>query len=292
MIRKMLPIAAAAAMIVACGDSTEPRVPTSLQVDQSTLSLQVGETKTVEAFIVDQHGRAYDAPPEGFAITWATADGGVAIVQAGQVTGVGSGQTTITATAGSLPAVQIPVQVEGALDITGGTFDLPLLRGEDPDDAVVTAQIGFSYSGHRTGTFSVNNTFALGEISLNDSFAYTFFNAEFGDQDFVAWQRRDDGLIDYMEFYVQGAVTQAGTSQVYLGFLFIGYDVGADTAEAFYILDAEPGTITFTTATDTRLAGTFTLSMDAEALGLPLAADTPAMTRDGLRELRPRVPRR
>lgn len=290
MSRRVLFIAAAALLLGAC-DSTEPRVPTALQVDQQTVSLQVGETATVEAVVVDQNGRAYDAPPEGFAITWSTADANVATVEDGEITGVGTGQTTVSASAGSLPTAQVQVQVQGALEITGGTFDLPLLTGNEPDDEVVSAQIAFSYSGHRTGTFSVDNTFQVGDISANGSYAYTFHNPEFDDQDFIAWQRRDDGLLDYIEFYVDGGITQTGNSTVYLGFLLLGYDVVEDTAENFYVLEAEPGTVNVTSASDTHLAGTFTLSMDAEALGAQIAADA-ATTRDRTRQFRPRVPMR
>jgi hypothetical protein len=292
MIRKMLPLAAVITLLGAC-DTTDPRVPTAIQVDQQTVNVQVGETVTVEAFLVDQRGRAYDIPPAGFEITWSSDDPNVATVQNGDITGVGSGQTTVRAAAGTLPPAEIHVEVEGSLDIVGGTFDLPILTGEEDDDEVVTARMAFTYSGHRTGTFAVENTFAVGDMSANDSYGYSFANDEFNDQDFIAWQRRDDGLIDYIEFYVDGLVTETGAATVYLGFFLIGYDVVEDTEEQFYRLEADPGMMNITTATDTRLAGTFTLTMDAEDRPAPpVAADGAALDRDRPRQLRPRVPLR
>jgi hypothetical protein len=292
MIRKILPVAAAVALLGAC-DSTEPRVPTALQVDQQAVNLLVGETVTVEAVLVDQHGRAYDIPPAGFEITWSSADPDVATVQNGEITGVGSGQTTVRAAAGTLPPAEIRVEVEGSLNIAGGTFDLPILTGEEVGDEVVTARIAFTYSGHRAGTFRVDNTFAVGDISANDSYGYTFANHEYNDQDFIAWQRRDDGLLDYIEFYVDGVITGTGAATVYLGFFLIGYDVAADTMEQFYLLEADPGMMNITTATDARLAGTFTLTMDADDLPTAgLAADGAAPDRIRPRPVRPRVPLR
>jgi hypothetical protein len=248
MIRKMLPAAVAVALLGAC-DSTEPRVPTALQVDQQTVSLEVGETVAVEAFVVDQHGRAFDIPPQGFAITWETANANVATVQDGEITGVGSGQTTVRARAGTLPAAEIQVTVESMM---------------------VSAQIGFSYAGHRTGTFSVNNTFRVSDISAGGSYAYTFHNMDYDDHDFIAWQRRPDGLLDYVEFYVDQPITQPGTYEVYLGIMLLGYNASTDAYEDFYLLEAQPGTINVTTATERRIVGTFALSLEEEETGQAL----------------------
>lgn len=292
MIRRILPIGAAVALLAACEQSTEPRVPTELQVDRVSVSLQVGDTVTVEAFVVDQDGRAFDVPPAGFEVAWTSQDLSVATVENGLIRGIGTGQTTVRATAGTLTPANIDVQIQGNLAITGGTFDLPILFDDDPDELVVSAQIGFSYSGHRSGTFSVDETFAVGDISGDGSYAYTYYNSEFDDQDFIAWERRADGLLDYMEFYVDGAITSTGTSQVYLGFLLLGFDVEADTAENFYLLEAEPGTVTVTAVSEESLAGTFTLAMEIEDLDAAVVATSPAEGRSHLRELRPRAPRR
>jgi hypothetical protein len=248
MIRKILPVAAAVALLGAC-DSTEPRVPTALQVDQQTVSLEVGETVSVEAFVVDQHGRAYDVPPQGFAITWETANANVATVHDGEITGVGSGQTTVRARAGTLQAVEIQVTVESM---------------------TLTAQMGFSYAGHRTGTFTVNNTFRVSEISAGGSYAYTFHNLDYDDHDFVAWQRRPSGLLDYVEFYVDQPITETGTYEVYLGIILLGYNANTDAYEDLYILEEQPGTITVTAATERRVVGTFTLSLEEEETGQAL----------------------
>lgn len=283
-----LSLAAAVVVLGACGDSTEPRVPTAVEVDPAVVNLDVGETVAVTAVVVDQNGRAYDVPPDGFAVSWSSQNTDVATVQNGQITGVGVGQTVVRATAGALPPADIEVDVEGTINITG-SFNLPLLFEDDPDEMVVTAQVAFSYSGHRSGSLAVDNTFSLGEISSQDSYAFTFHNAEFDDQDFVAWQRRPDGLLDYMEFYVDGPITATGTATVYFGFILLGYDATEDTAHDFYLLEAIPGTVNITALTADGLAGTVDLSMDVEPLSDGISADGPAATRSWPRQIRPRL---
>ncbi len=280
--RKYVAFAASLALVGAC-DSTDPRVPSAVEVEVESLSLLVGETVTIQARIVDQRGRAYESPPDGLGITWTSSDEGVATVQAGQVVGVGSGEATIQAAAGSLAPAEIQVEVVGSLDVVG-SFDLPVIRADDPDGREVHAEISFTYSGHRAGTFAVDEMFAVDELTAADSWAYTFFNPDWDDQDFVALQWRDDGLIDYIEFYVEGAVEAAGQFTVYLGFLVLGFDPATNIAEVDYILELTPGVMTVSSATEGQLAGTFQFTMEVDRL------DTPAAAADGgvLRSPRPR----
>jgi hypothetical protein len=253
-------LAATVALMVAC-DTTEPRVPTSVEVDQQTVAMEVGETVTVVATVLDQHGRAYDTPPAGFEIAWTTTQAGVATVTDGEIRGVGSGTATIRASAGALPPAEIQVSVQAR---------------------TATAQIAFSYSGHRTGTFSVVSTFRLDNVPWNDDWALTVFNLEYEDQDIIAQRRRTDGLYDFIWFWVDGQVTTPGTRLVDAGILMLGFDPATDAAEAVYFVAS--GSVNFTTATPLTLAGTFTLAMVEEettealnvtggAFDLPVAAD-------------------
>jgi hypothetical protein len=276
MIRKVVVAVAALALLGACGDSstTEPRVPTSVQLDRQTFNLRVGDTVRVEAVILDQDGRAFDVTPEGFAISWSSNATSVATVDAtGLVTAVGTGQARIRATAGTLPPAEMVVDSEGRITLAGA-FDLPNVLDEDTGERVVTAYFDATYSGHRAGGLLVDGTFELGEAGGHGSYAYTFFNDEYNDQDFIAWERRADGRLDYMEFYVDGGVFDTGSYQPYLGFLFLGYDLDTEIAENLYILEVETGTLTVTAFDTDQVAGTFSLAMEAAAMGA--AADPSA----------------
>jgi hypothetical protein len=269
MIRKVVVAVAALTLLGACGDSssTEPRVPTSVQLDRQTLNLSVGDTVRVEAVVLDQDGRAFDVPPEGFAISWSSTATSVATVDAtGLVTAVGTGQARIRATAGTLAPAEMVVDAEGHITVAGD-FDLPIVLDDDEADRVVTAYFDATYSGHRAGGFLVDGTFELGEAGGDGSYAYTFYNEEYDDQDFIAWERRADGRLDYMEFYVDGGVFDTGSYQPYLGFLFLGYDLDTQIAENLYILEGEAGTLTVTAIDTDQVAGTFSLPMDAAAMG-------------------------
>ncbi len=275
MIKKSVVAAAVLAVLTAC-DTTDPRVPAAIQVDPASVTLLAGETVTVEAMVVDQQGRPYDEPPVGFEPVWTSLDPDVAEAQAGVIMGLSTGQTIVQVEAGDLPAAEIQVVVEGDLHITG-SFDLPIISEDDPDALVVDAQLSFSYTGHREGDFDVDATFALGEIDEEGSYAFSFYNLEFDDQDFVGWELRADGRLDYIEFYVDQAVETPGEVAAYLGFVFIGFDPVADTVEDVYILhpEAEEGVVTVTAATGERVAGTFqmTMAVDLEMNQGEIAAD-------------------
>lgn len=288
--RRALALVAAAAAIGAC-DTTIPRVPTAVEVDQETVTVGVGQTATVRAVVVDQDGRAYTATPEGFAITWTSTDEAVATVQNGVIEGVATGVATVTARAGDLPPADILVHVEGTLHITSGVFDLPIVEADDSASRVVQAVMAFSYSGHTTGSFALDETFALEDISAEGSYAWTVYNEEWDDQDFIAWQYRDDGLLDFTEFYVDGAVTGPGTYPVYMAFFMRGVDVAASAIETYYLLDPQqgdaPGTLTVTEANG-QLVGTFSMSLEVRPLtDLVAEADGASAARAGTGSLGP-----
>jgi hypothetical protein len=266
--RRSLALVAATAVIGAC-DTTAPRVPTAVELDQETLTVGVGDTATAQAVVVDQDGRAFISPPDGFVIMWTSSDEAIATVDDGVIAGVAGGVATITARAGDLPPADVLVHVESTLHVTDGVLDLPIVQADDSASRVVEAEMAFSYSGHATGSFALDRTFTLDEVSAEDSYAWTFYNEEWGDQDFVAWQYRDDGLLDYMEFYVDGGVAAPGTYDVYMAFFMRGLDVASNTVETYYLLDPEqgaaPGTLTVTEA-DGQLVGTFSMALEVHSL--------------------------
>jgi uncharacterized protein YjdB len=116
--------------VVACsGDSntstgTETSVATSIQLsDESVLLSAVGETSQLTATVKDQNGYTIG----GAAVTWSSADDGVATVSSsGLVTAVANGSTTVTATSGSASeGISATVaQVAAALTLDAGTIRL------------------------------------------------------------------------------------------------------------------------------------------------------------------------
>lgn len=245
---RYLSVAAALLVAGACGDSTEPRVPTAVEVDQQNVSLETGGTAHVTARVVDQHGRAFDTPPEGFAITWSSGDPATASVTDGAITGVWHGTTVVTASAGGLPSAEVNVNV---------------------GVRTITTQMGFSFSGDRTGSFSVQETFPGNAIDWGGNWAFTVHNTEYGDQDVMAQRRRGDGLVDFIWFWIEGQVTSTGTRQPYGGFMLFGYDSATETWENEYGVTS--GSVTFNSVTSTQLAGTFTLNLEEEDTNAPLS---------------------
>jgi hypothetical protein len=101
-------------ILAACG--TEPRVPTTLVLNATTLTFTaLGEEQQLSPTITDQDGEIL--PPE--TASWSSSDPAVATVsQTGVVTAEGSGSAQITATAGAATAsaqvsvVQTPTEIE------------------------------------------------------------------------------------------------------------------------------------------------------------------------------------
>jgi hypothetical protein len=102
-------------VLAACGE-TEPRVPTAIVLNTTTLSFTtVGDAQQLSPTITDQDGKTL--PPE--TASWSSSDPAVATVsQTGLVTAQGSGSAQITAEAGSVTAtaqvsvVQTPTEIE------------------------------------------------------------------------------------------------------------------------------------------------------------------------------------
>jgi hypothetical protein len=102
----------AATVLIACSDGTQPRVPSSVQVSQTSVRMEDGESVTVTASLLDQNGSAFASPVEGFAISWSSSAPAIASVNQGVITGETPGQAIVTAKAGSLPGANINVQVD------------------------------------------------------------------------------------------------------------------------------------------------------------------------------------
>lgn len=259
--RKYLVLAVALALFGAC-DSTEPRVPAGVQVDPQSLTLVVGDTVPIQAVVVDEAGRPFDTPPEGFGITWTSTNPGVAPVTDGEVAARASGQTTVRATAGTLPPAEVGVQVTAR---------------------ALNASLSVTFTGHQSGNLTIDESFDFDSLDWDSNFAFTYFETEFEDQDIIAQQARPGGLVDFVWFWIADEVLDTGTQEVYGGVFLYGYDPDAETAEALY--EILSGSATFTTATGARLAGTFELAAEEEDLGAPLtfangSFDLPLVTED------------
>jgi hypothetical protein len=263
--RLKLIAAATVAVLVAC-DSTEPRVPTSLEVDRQSVTLEVDETVVVQATVLDQHGRALDPAPQGLEVTWTSTRPDIAAVTNGEIRGVSPGTATIRATAGTLPAAEIAVTVEpGRLTISAGAFNVPFItqaewEGNATSGRNVTSQLSFSYQGHRTGTVAISATFMTDAIPWDGNWAVTRYDAEWDDQDILAQRRRTDGLYDFLWFWVDGRVTAPGTRPADSGIFFVGYNADTDAVDAVYIVTG--GSVSFTSASATQLVGTFSLDLE------------------------------
>jgi hypothetical protein len=112
-------------LIVACS-STDPRIPTALTLDATSLSFtSVGEQQQLSPTITDEDGKTLSADEA----SWSSSDPAVATVsQSGLVTAQGSGSAQVTATAGSvsdaaqISVVQIPAQLQ---KVSGDTQTAP-----------------------------------------------------------------------------------------------------------------------------------------------------------------------
>ena len=86
-------------------------VPTTIRLSSTSATLNAGGTFEVSATVLDQTG----APMSGYNFAWSSAAASIATVSAGgRITAVGSGTTTVTATAAGLSA-------KLSVTVTGGT---------------------------------------------------------------------------------------------------------------------------------------------------------------------------
>jgi hypothetical protein len=236
-------IPAAAALhflLAACGDgsSTEPLVPTALQLDRESVVLEVQETVVVHAQILDQYGDVLTGEDQ---ITWSASNSSVAQVSAGTITGVGPGVATVSAQAEGLSA-EVEVTVE-ARELTG--------------------ELSFDYAGGHSGSYGVSETFRLDLGTGGDlqDWAVTFYFNEFQSQDIVSERVREDGLRDLVWFWVDLSIEETGTHDLDGAFIFFGVQ-DSQTWEFAYE-DMLEGTVEFTSVTSDRVEGTFAFELEA-----------------------------
>jgi hypothetical protein len=255
MLPRILAASCALLVVAACSDSTEPRVPTTLELDRATLQLTVNESRTVAARIVDQNGNAFQQIPEGFEVQWSVDAGDVVQVDQGSVLGLAVGSAIVTAQAGGLPPAQVMVEVS-------------------PDILDLSTEFRMDYAGAESGRFDIEAEFEfrLQDGPQGDEWAFAFYDLGFGSQDLVAERTRDDGRFDLFWVWAEGEpITMAETVEVSDGYMIFGVsDTWLDvtdfsTWEGIYFV--QEGAINFTHVTDDRMHGEFWFDLEASGEG-------------------------
>ena len=124
------------ALLLLSACSTEPRIPTTVTLNTTSLAFDaLGQTQQLTASVTDQRGD----PLDGATVTWSSGAAGIAIVSpTGLVTAQGSGSTQVTATAGAATALaqvsvtQTATQLskisgDGQTGVAGQMLDLPFV---------------------------------------------------------------------------------------------------------------------------------------------------------------------
>jgi Bacterial Ig-like domain (group 2)/Leishmanolysin len=98
-----------------CGGGTEPRIPSGITVDPTSVSFTaVGQTQQLSPTVTDQQGNALSNAN----VTWSSSDEGVASVSSsGLVTAHGVGSAQVTAQAGSASTIVQVVVVTFHIDV-------------------------------------------------------------------------------------------------------------------------------------------------------------------------------
>jgi hypothetical protein len=230
----------AALLLSACGDSTEPRVPATLEVEFTAVEVEVNDSTLVNVVVLDQFGRAFLALPAGFEIDWHVQDPAIARVTNGYIVGLRTGSTAVTASATGIGPVEMAVDV------------VP---------SQLTGQLSFDYSGHASGTFAVSSGFSLDPVlgPTTGEWVVTFHDPDFDSHDVLAVRTRQDGSVDLAWFWVTGEVTTAGSHDVASGMLVLGYVAALNAAEGTY--EVVGGSVNFTAVSSARMGGSFTLTL-------------------------------
>jgi hypothetical protein len=210
-----LVLTAAALLLTACGDSTEPRIPAALELEHEAVEVEVNDSTLVNVVVLDQFGREFVAPPSGFQIDWHVQDPAVARVTDGYIVGLRTGSTTVAASAAGITPVEVGV------DVVPTQF---------------TGQLSFDYAGHASGSFEVSSDFSLDPERgpTTGEWVVAFHDPDFGSHDVLAVRTREDGSVDLAWFWVTGEVTAAGTHDVDSGVLVLGFVEALNAAEGSY----------------------------------------------------------
>jgi hypothetical protein len=252
MTKAPLILTAAALLLSACGDSTEPRVPAALDLELDAVELEVNDSTLVTFVVLDQFGRAFVAPPSGFEVVWHVRDPAIARVTDGYIVGLRTGSTTVTASAAGITPVDVVVDV------------VP---------SQLTGQLSFDYAGHASGSFEVSSDFSLDPERgpTTGEWVVTFHDPDFGSQDLLAVRTRQDGRVDLAWFWVTGEVTGTGTHEVDSGVLVLGFVAALNAAEGSY--EVVGGSVEFTAVSSSRMGGSFMLTLTDAAGNVVEATD-------------------
>jgi hypothetical protein len=140
------------AFAAACGDGTEPRVPTALRLDQPALRLDDATTARLRATLYDQHQQPFEVLPEGAVLRWSSSDEAVASVDAGgTVSAKRPGTAHVTASAAGVSSrAEVTVRaVATALAVGGGDAQTGMVGAALPQPVVarVTDRHGSGVAG-------------------------------------------------------------------------------------------------------------------------------------------------
>jgi hypothetical protein len=135
----------------------------------------------------------------------------------------------------------------------------------------LSAKFSFSYDGYRSDRFDVDHTFILNPATLDPgSWGVTSYNYRYGEQFLSAHHLRQDGRVDLMWCWTPGGkVNGPGTRQLECWFTpqynFETRQPGDPEDYDSWIGGDRPGdgsgTVTFTSVSPERLAGTFSITM-------------------------------
>jgi hypothetical protein len=86
---------------LACKDATAPRIPTTIQLSETELALNDGDTRQLSAKVLDQHGVPFETLADGVQLAWSSSDSAVVSVTAtGAVSALRRGAVQVSARAG------------------------------------------------------------------------------------------------------------------------------------------------------------------------------------------------
>lgn len=156
--------------VSAPGGQPAQAIVTTVSIAPAALDLTVGGTQQLLASAFDAEGRAVS----GRAVTWGSANGGVAAVSAtGVVTAVAAGTTTVTATVDGVPAeitVRVSPPAPVPTSVVASATSLALVAGGTHDaTATLRDQNGAAMGGYNiawsTGNAAVATVSATGRIT-------------------------------------------------------------------------------------------------------------------------------
>lgn len=136
-----------------CNSALEPVEPTSVSVDPTSASINLGSTLTLNASILPSGANQ--------SLTWTSSNQSVATVNQGLVTSVGVGQTTITARSvenTTLFATSTITVTNDPIAVTGITLDKESLSLNPGGTSQVNATISPSNASNKAINWSSNNT--------------------------------------------------------------------------------------------------------------------------------------